>query len=114
MRFLQPQNILVSIPHALQSVFSILSSSKFQPAVTRPSLILVLQQPGISIPNNRILAMLITQISGKVSEMLTKGCNMDATLVLRCLSETESEADLRSVRISEIAQKLTEIATFFQ
>ena len=45
---------------------------------------------------------------------LTKGCNMDATLVLRCLSETESEADLRSVRISEIAQKLTEIATFFQ
>ena len=40
--------------------------------------------------------------------------NMDATLVLRCLSEPESEADLRSVKISEIAQKLTEIATFFQ
>ena len=39
---------------------------------------------------------------------------MDATLVLRCLSEPESEGDLRSVRISEIAQKLTEIATFFQ
>ena len=39
---------------------------------------------------------------------------MDATLVLRCLSEPESEADLRSVKISEIAQKLTEIATFFQ
>ena len=39
---------------------------------------------------------------------------MDATLVLRCLSEPESEAGLRSVRISEIAQKLTEIATFFQ
>jgi hypothetical protein len=40
--------------------------------------------------------------------------NMDATLVLRCLSEPESEADLRSVKISEIAQKLTEIATFFK
>ena len=39
---------------------------------------------------------------------------MDATLVLRCLSEPESKADLRSVKISEIAQKLTEIATFFQ
>ena len=39
---------------------------------------------------------------------------MDATLVLRCLSEPESEADLRSVKISEIAQKLTEIATFFK
>ena len=37
---------------------------------------------------------------------------MDATLVLRCLSEPESKADLRSVKISEIAQKLTEIATF--
>ena len=40
--------------------------------------------------------------------------NMDATLVLRCLSEPESKADLRSVKISELAQKLTEIATFFQ
>ena len=40
--------------------------------------------------------------------------NMDATLVLRCLSEPESEADLRSVKLSEVAQKLTEIATFFQ
>jgi hypothetical protein len=39
---------------------------------------------------------------------------MDATLVSRCLSEPESEGDLRSVKISEIAQKLTEIATFFQ
>ena len=39
---------------------------------------------------------------------------MDARLVLRCLSEPESEAGLRSVRLSEIAQKLTEIATFFQ
>ena len=39
--------------------------------------------------------------------------NMDATLVLRCLSEPESKADLRSVKISELAQKLTEIATFF-
>ena len=38
---------------------------------------------------------------------------MDATLVLRCLSEPESKADLRSVKISELAQKLTEIATFF-
>ena len=40
--------------------------------------------------------------------------NMDATLVLRCLSEPESKADLRSVKISEIAQKLTEIATILQ
>ena len=40
--------------------------------------------------------------------------NMDATLVLRCLSEPESKADLRSVKISELAQKLTEIATFLQ
>ena len=40
--------------------------------------------------------------------------NLDATLVLRCLSEPESKADLRSVKISEIAQKLTEIATFSQ
>ena len=39
--------------------------------------------------------------------------NIGATLVLRCLSEPESEAGLRSVRISEIAQKLTEIATYF-
>ena len=40
--------------------------------------------------------------------------NMGATMVLRCLSEPESKADLRFVNISEIAQKLTEIATFFQ
>ena len=40
--------------------------------------------------------------------------NMGATMVLRCLSEPESEADLRSVKIAELAQKLTEIATFFQ
>ena len=40
--------------------------------------------------------------------------NMGATMVLRCLSEPESEAGLRSVKISELAQKLTEIATFFQ
>ena len=40
--------------------------------------------------------------------------NSHATIVLRCSSEPESEANLRSVRISEIAQKLTEIATFFQ
>jgi hypothetical protein len=39
--------------------------------------------------------------------------NMDATLVSRCLSEPESEAGLRSVKISELAQKLTEIATYF-
>ena len=38
---------------------------------------------------------------------------MDATLVLRCLSEPESKADLRSVKISELAQKLTEIPDFF-
>ena len=46
---------------------------------------------------------------GKISRV----GNMDARLVLRCLSEPESEAGLRSVRISEIAQKLTEIATYF-
>jgi hypothetical protein len=40
--------------------------------------------------------------------------NVDATLVLRCLSEPESKADLKSVKISELAQKLTEIATFLQ
>ena len=40
--------------------------------------------------------------------------NMDATLVLRCLSEPESKADLRSVKISELAQKLTDLATFLQ
>ena len=39
---------------------------------------------------------------------------MDATLVLRCLSEPESKADLRSVKISELAQKLTDLATFLQ
>ena len=33
-------------------------------------------------------------------------------MVLRLESEAESEADLRSVRISELPQKLTEIATF--
>ena len=47
-------------------------------------------------------------------EEIVRDGNMDATLVLRCLSEPESEADLRSVKISEIAQKLTEIATFFK
>jgi hypothetical protein len=36
---------------------------------------------------------------------------MGATLVLRLESEAEFEADLRSVRISELGQKLTEIAT---
>ena len=36
---------------------------------------------------------------------------MGATLVLRLESEAESEADLRSVRISELGQKMTEIAT---
>ena len=44
----QPQNILVSIPHAFQSVFSSLSSTQIPPAVPKPHLILVLQQPGIS------------------------------------------------------------------
>ena len=37
---------------------------------------------------------------------------MGATMVLRLESEAESEADLRSVRISELPQKMTEIATF--
>ena len=37
--------------------------------------------------------------------------NMGATMVLWLESEAESEADLRSVRISELGQKLTEIAT---
>jgi hypothetical protein len=48
-----------------------------------------------------------------IEEIVRVG-NKDATLVLRCLSEPESEAGLRSVKISELAQKLTEIATFFQ
>ena len=38
--------------------------------------------------------------------------NIQATNVLRCSNEPESKADLRSVKISELAQKLTEIATF--
>ena len=38
---------------------------------------------------------------------------MGATMVLRLESEAESEADLRSVRISELPQEMTEIATFF-
>ena len=38
---------------------------------------------------------------------------MGATMVLWLESEAESEADLRSVRISELPQKMTEIATFF-
>ena len=38
--------------------------------------------------------------------------NIQATNVLRCSNEPELKADLRSVKISELAQKLTEIATF--
>ena len=38
--------------------------------------------------------------------------NIQATNVLRCSNEPESKADLRSVKISELAQKLPEIATF--
>ena len=37
---------------------------------------------------------------------------IQATNVLRCSNEPELKADLRSVKISELAQKLTEIATF--
>ena len=50
----------------------------------------------------------------EIGRKCARAGNMDATMVLRCLSEPESKADLRSVKISEIAQKLTEIATFFQ
>ena len=39
---------------------------------------------------------------------------MDATLVLTLDLRPESKADLRSVKISKLAQKLTEIATFLQ
>ena len=38
--------------------------------------------------------------------------NIQATNVLKCSNEPELKADLRSVKISELAQKLTEIATF--
>ena len=38
--------------------------------------------------------------------------NINATLVLRLVLRPESKADLRSVKISELAQKLPEIATF--
>ena len=50
----------------------------------------------------------------KTTWIIVRVGNMDATLVLRCLSEPESKADLRSVKISELAQKLPEIATFLQ
>ena len=40
--------------------------------------------------------------------------NINATLVLRLVLRPESKADLRSVKISKLAQKLTEIATFLQ
>ena len=56
-----------------------------------------------------------TNRGGKFQEKkVVRVGNMDATLILRCLSEPESEAGLRSVKISGLAQKLTEIATFFQ
>ena len=38
--------------------------------------------------------------------------NIQATIVWRCSNEPDSKADSKSVRISELAQKLTEIATF--
>ena len=41
-----------------------------------------------------------------VSWEIVRVGNMDATLVLRCLSEPESEADLRSVKISKQSFKL--------
>lgn len=40
--------------------------------------------------------------------------NVHATIVLRCSSEPESEALSGNVKISELGQKLPEIATFFQ
>ena len=61
------------------------------------------------LPENRTIKV---SLKNGVSKNVRVG-NMDATLVLRCLSEPESKADLRSVKISELAQKLTEIATFF-
>ena len=47
-----------------------------------------------------------------VSRKKVRVPNIQATNVLRCSNEPESKADLRSVKISELAQKLTEIATF--
>ena len=38
--------------------------------------------------------------------------NIQVTIVLKCSNEPELKADLRSVKISELAQKLPEIATF--
>ena len=39
--------------------------------------------------------------------------NIQATIVWRCSIDPDLKADSKSVRISELAQKLTEIATFF-
>ena len=47
-----------------------------------------------------------------VSRKKVRVPNIQATNVLRCSNEPELKADLRSVKISELAQKLTEIATF--
>jgi hypothetical protein len=38
---------------------------------------------------------------------------IQATIVLTCSNAPDLKADSKSVRISEISQKLTEIATFF-
>jgi hypothetical protein len=46
-------------------------------------------------------------------EKIVRVGNIGATLVLRCSSGLESEADLKSVKISELAQKLPELATYF-
>ena len=64
--------------------------------------------------NDFTIAIKNRKLEERKKEKKVRVGNMGATMVLRCLSEPESEADLRSVKISELAQKLTEIATFFQ
>ena len=60
------------------------------------------------LQNQKLVAVLkIEWVEKKV-----RAPNIQATNVLRCSNEPESKADLRSVKISELAQKLTEIATF--
>ena len=51
-------------------------------------------------------------VTAKLEKIVWVG-NIAATTVLRCSNGLESEADLKSVRISELAQKLPELATYF-
>ena len=56
---------------------------------------------------------IIISVTWKLEESVRVG-NIRATIVLRCSSEPESEALSENVKISELGQKLPEIATFFQ